>query len=434
MMPSAGLRGANQYVGNRLGLPGLLGALYLGFAIIYWLPGFPVSRLSLVKLGLAFTLVAAIFSVALLRRSFSLPAGLLGPLGFAVIILVAAPGLFQGSPAGVFEQLQDFVLCFLFLWCFYNLAKNGGDVTRLFRLAVGIVTFFALLTLSNLLLGWPNWTAPYENTRVFLHLTGFNMKRTGWSNGLALFFPLVALFLVPVAKTSLRRLYRVFFHVAVIAIIGSQLVCGGRAGLLASIVSGCILLLFSPARKAFLIVALTVIAASLLMSDYLFEHLRLYRLATAQMSVSTLDSFSAGRMGGYLIALELIAQRPLLGHGFGRVVLEDFGIGYTDVHNLWLRLAAESGILLPVTFGGFIASLVARVRSLFRDIIPSERLLIFVLSAVVLNGVVVSMFEPNSLIGTFQNSAVWWAAVGVLLGMASRPGHSGAPHPGPPAR
>jgi O-antigen ligase len=140
------------------------------------------------------------------------------------------------------------------------------------------------------------------------------------------------------------------------------------------------------------------------------------------MSTSTFDSFSAGRISGYMVALELISQRPFRGYGFDQLVLADFGLGYQDVHNLWLRLATEAGVFLPLAFAGLISAFLVRVRSLFRVVTRDERIALYSLAAVVFNGLLLTLFEPNTLLGTFQNSASWWASVGALIGLASRRG------------
>lgn len=413
-----------------VGWGALLLGVYLGLAGVYWLPGLSITVVAAIKLALVGAAVFAVFSVALAKGAFALPTGLLGPIGFIVIVLAAAPGMFQAVPTSAMDTLLDVTLSFLFMWVFFVMAKRGAQLHSVFRLGVVVVVVFCLFTITNLFFSWPTWTSPFENVRLALHVTGFNAKRTGWSNGLAFMFPLTALFLMPRASKggSISAGSVTLFYVSSIAIIVSQLICGGRAGLLSSLTVGFILFLFSPARKHYGVLVLAAIVASFFLSEYLFDQLRIYRLAASQFSTSTIDSFSAGRISGYLIAADLIAERPFAGYGFDQLALTDFGIGYQDVHNLWLRLATESGIILPILFAGMVGACVLRVRGLFRTVKNYERVAVHSFAAVVVSGVVLTFFEPNVLLGSFQNSAAWWAAMGALLGMTSRRASTAA-HP-----
>ena len=50
-----------------------------------------------------------------------------------------------------------------------------------------------------------------------------------------------------------------------------------------------------------------------------------------------------------------------------------------------------------------------------------ESILGLTLLSTLLSGLIISIFEPNALIGSFQNSALWWAAAGAAAALAKKP-------------
>ena len=88
----------------------------------------------------------------------------------------------------------------------------------------------------------------------------------------------------------------------------------------------------------------------------------------------------------------------------------------TEIHNLWLKLAVYTGVLHPAFLLLMVGSLgITTLRNVRRC---GARLLLdesvgYML--VVLSGIAVSMVEPASLVGAFQNTAVWWGVAGAVV-------------------
>ncbi len=389
---------------------------------MYWLPGISVAQLAAVKLLLVGSAVLTVFIVVADARHVRLPKGLLGPAGVILMLFVGAPGLFQAATAGhAFGRVLDTVLGFTFMWALYNYVRRGGDAKRVFIGAALIISALSILTILNLTAGFPTWRAPFGAGRLPLHITGFGAGRTGWSNGIALNLPTAVLFL---SRARMRRfpVGRILtFILILVSIVGSQIVCGGRAGLVASLLVIAAFALTGSSRSMAAVAIVTTVLVAFFLSDFLFEQLRINRLATAVVSVDTIDKFSAGRVRGYIVALDLIGQSPFIGHGIGQVSLQQYGLGYPDIHNIWLKMAVESGIALPVFVFLIICAVLAKALALAKqlrgkDLERDDRLFMLALILIVFVGVVLSFFEPNVLIGTFQNSAIWWAAAGTILG------------------
>ena len=415
-------------------IAGWILTLYLGFSPIYWLPQVSPNILAAIKLTVVGGGVTLIFLSGLASGKLRFPSGLVGPQGFVVLMLAASGGFFQAELGAALSRCFDFLLGFVFLWSFYNFARAGGDYVRVFGRAAMMIVGFSSITLFSGIFGVPDWHSPFRDSiSVSLPLasTGFGGGRTGWSNGISLFLPLALGFIMLRPRRRFTgRVRGVAFAVVCIAIVGAQVVAGGRAGLVASLLAFLGLAFSSISRKATLAVAIVAISAGFFLSDYLVDQLRITDLDASAITVNELDDFSAGRISGYLLAGDLIAKRPLTGYGFEQVELQNYGISYTHIHNLWLRMTVDAGVLLPTAFLFLVIALFRACRRsymtsrseshLHPSTLRANRLALTVLTLVLAEGVVLSLFEPNVLLGTFQNSAVWWGAGGIVLAESKR--------------
>ena len=184
---------------------------------------------------------------------------------------------------------MDIAFGALFLWCFFNLRWQDVDLLLIFRRSVVIISLFAALTVVNKLTGLPDWHAPADLAGFYQPLirTGFGVGSTGWSNGLALYLP-VALFLFMKGSGRGSLFRRVIGLVMVGCLFGSQFASGGRAGLLASLLTILAFIYFSLPRwlkvSTILGLLLATAVSSLLVTTTIElpetwnTHLKLHRL------------------------------------------------------------------------------------------------------------------------------------------------------------
>ena len=401
--------------------------IYLGTAPVFWLPvlghSFKLAKFVLVAAG-----VAAVWYSALQKNQLRFPRGMPGPVGFIVVLLCSSFAFFQANPGSVLSNLQDLVLGFIVLWTFSMLGRNREEAIRLFRNASFIVLFLCLLVLLSWFTGFPGWRSPGGDA---IWEVGFAGLRTGWSNGICFYLPMLVTYPLYCFKKPRSVLIPVL---ALVTILGTQLVVGGRGGMLGSFAGLLVILLSVTPRKYALLTVSMLAIVGFLVADFAYDHLRLNRLQTAAstgVGLETLDYVSSGRIQGYQIALDLSMERPLTGYGFdvGTEILNNRFYYNLEVHNVWLRLLVDGGILLPLAFLTLIASILrlARKRSESRilegirrhgwggPIVFSRAVFPVTLVAVLVSGLTVSMFEPNVLVGAFQNEALWWAAAGTVV-------------------
>ena len=392
-------------------------SLYLGVAPVYWLPGMSPDLLRSMKIGLFILAVGFVFLHGQTVRGV-VPRGLWGPVGFIALIFFSVPGLVQAVDlSSRVEFVMDVGFGAVFLWCFFNAQWRGDiDAGVVLGRSLAVISIFIACTIVNSLTGLPSWQSPYGHT---LTEGGFGSMRTGWSNGLALFLPSV-LFLLgdrPLRKSVIRHLSCL---VILICLVASQFLAGGRAGMLLSILTIVVLTCLRP-QFAILTFSALLLAAVLALPENWYMHMRLDRLEVGVKSLEDLDHFSAQRIGGYLMAVDLLKERPWIGYGIGQVIYETSNARHTEIHNLWLKWMVYCGVLAPLFFLIMVIRLLGiafqqlRLAARWGDARSVAALVLTLLL-----GILLTMAEPNPLVGTFQTSAVWWAVAGTVLGLCVR--------------
>lgn len=404
---------------TKLGIVGLIWVLYLGTAPVYWLPFVSPELMSLVKHLTIYTAVGVTAVVAFTSGRLTLPWGLAGLAGFLLVAIASMPAVAGSEFQIALYRMTDLAYAAIAFTSFFILAKSGYDITKLMKLATVIIALFCLISLLGALSPAYAWRQPAMIGPFDVTQAGFGGLRTGWSNGTALYVPFA--FLWCLNRRGRLSLVGCLVAVAIVlSIVASQYMVGGRAGLLASMVSLVVLAHYLiPAGKrtvGYVVVALVVVTLS---GPAVYQHLRLDRLMqdSGEVGIDTLDHFSANRITTYLFALEMMVERPLTGHGFGKA-----NIGEHEIHNVWLKHGAEGGILL----------LMAELLLVFKILFPTPRRShstgmryapppvnqpYVYLWATLLSGFVISMLEPGMLFGSFQVGAVWWCAAGALTAL-----------------
>ena len=402
----------------------LLLSLYLGLSPIYRISGVSEADLRLFKTAVIAAGVALVLLPPLIQGRLSLPAGPLGPLGFLGLALLSSPGIVQSPDIALSLMfVADIVYGAAFAWCFFHLAREGMEVHLVLVRALFIMAAFAAIQVAVAIAGAPDiislceWDAPVRSP--------FGAHYTAWSVSLALFLPVAAL--LPLVTRGVAPAGATLIGTVLAGLLlGAQFLSGGRAGIMASILSIAALFFGRSSRLlALSLAAIVLMAGAALFDEQCSRHLRLERFSLPFVAgadvPNALNSLGTGRLDGYRIAVQSISERPLLGHGLGQVLVEGVHKSSVEIHSLWLKWAVYCGILAPFWFVVMVGATAVKGLHLLTDRRHSsdQRVSTAALLLVLACGIFASLLQPNALIGSFQYTAMWWAAAGILAGLHS---------------
>ena len=385
--------------------------VYFALVPVVWLPGIPVLAISLVKSALITIGVLLTWAPS---RERDLPSGLAGPMGFAMVALSSSFLLFQAPSLGLaLRFFFEIGVGFVVMWTIRRYQISHGGFPKVAARAAVFHGILSLLIIGAFVTDSPV-RSPSEFGGVALFETGFGTARTGWSVSVALLIP----FATAAAMVSESLLKRVGFLASVALTIVGQVIVGGRSGLLAGIVGIAVVVWGLYRYRGIFAMGLGLVAIAVPFVDFLVENLRFDRLATTPEVFAALDRFSAGRITSALSATDLILERPIWGHGFQRSTVQLIDGTESSIHNLWLRLAVEGGVLLLVAFALVVTNLFARgvrlVRTLSARTDVHESAAALGALAALASGVVISLFEPSMILGSMFGASIWWASAGAI--------------------
>ena len=387
---------------------------------MYWLPSVDPM---LVRAGKGVVLVAS-FAVWFMGRRPSgvrLPRGLFGPAGFTAVALLAIPGMYQAQDFSLaIDLLVDVALSAMFVWLLFSMEMTGHDTMAVFVRGMTLISVFAALPVASALTGVPKFQSPFDLAPFTA--TGFGAGRTGWANALSLYVPIALAVLL--SDSSRRRTAMV----SLVIIVMAQVVSGGRTGLLLSLFSAAGFVVLRGSKKLRAVVLTIVLIGTLLVvmstaargfaAVAASSQLRLDDLG-GRTTFALLDALTSYRLRGYVTALELIPERPFVGHGLGSVRIYVPALAReVEIHNVWLKFAVYCGVLFPLFLLCMVATiLIVSMRAIRTISDRSGRVMATAYLFVLVNGVAITMVEPAALVGTFQNTALWWGVAGSVLAM-----------------
>ena len=357
-------------------------AISIGFGPIYWFPGVPEVTVVAVK-AVALTLFAVSF---LASNSFKFPARYMGAL--ALLVCAAAMSSIYHEDLFVLDAMT--LAAIVIFAGAVSLSDSRMAMWKYVERGVLIFATFAALVIVDGVRGGgvPN---PFYEYYYPLSLSGFAGGRTGWgvSCGFMMAFALIA------AINRTTRAGIVWMAVAAVLAVNSFMV-GTRGGTLTAA-----LLLFSFVAISFKNGKRPLAIASVFILFF-------SALAFVAVNIEWIEStrvwqaFTGGtvrqeniRLNGYQMAFSGLIERPLA--GFGEFDLEA-ALGYSEIHNLWLRLLVERGILAGGVTCAVVFWLVAR---LFKSPVRGA-------SLVIIAGLLPTMFEPTTIFGNFFSTFGFW--------------------------
>lgn len=382
-----------------------------------WVPGVSLGIYNATKVGL----FALLFIISFFRSPLLGPSRFLSFSGMFLVLFVSSYALVSAySVNAAYEALKDLTLPFGFILIIYNYKGSNERLLNVLYAAattVGIVCLFGVL---SYLTGYFDFTPPDPFNDTF-SISGFGGYRTGWSNSIFLFVPLIIFYhLLKYGKLNWISIGLIF------SIISSEFLSGGRAGLISSLL--CVIV-FS-ARRVAIVVPLAILAT--LSYVYLPQEVVTEKFRAAPEIVARgrnlkfitqdeyVDGLTSYRLVGYKVGFELFSKSPLIGFGFGQSDPLSDQMGYgPDIHNVWLKRMIEGGILIFLMLAFLFYSVyrviiknLTHIRVTFSN---REYAFWVFFQTLFFIGLAISMVEPNYLIGSIQGEAFFWICLAFLM-------------------
>lgn len=306
------------------------------------------------------------------------------------------------------------------LMVFIGLTYVDLDSNRSFpyKFLFFLTTVYSIIPTINFFTGYPEWEvwAPISKYRETSEMrafwaTGFNGNRTGWSESLSLFVPLVLLFL----ENSKNPLITILFFC--FPILTSQVISGGRNGLLASLIAIVIIIIRKYGWPGIMkTLGFIILVFTFFLYEYTEDILILFRIYDKTSGVINED-LTTNRSVMYNAFFEIYLESPFFGKGylgsqkalFPKYIAED-GL---EMHNGILRVFIDHGLF----FGILMLSLLSfSIKVAVHNVLKKDKSVFnFMFSIIVLQGVFISLFQPLSLFGGFQISVLWWLSLGFII-------------------
>lgn len=400
---------------------------------IYWLPGIPITAISLLKDGLLalFVLVMLVRQV-LSRDSSFLPFLLLyqGDL-FLIGIVFASFGVMNSAePLASFLYWARYVLTFGLYFCVYRLLSLSSvhreRLQYLLLLPVFISVFYMLLVTAGL---FPKIPPPSEfseglNQIFGTQIIGFSYRRNVMCQSIAYIWPVCFYHFIPIARGSTSK-FRLIWGFMCLLLFAAAVISTARGGLLLIVVVSVFGLVLSirNARTLLILVSVTTFLSLAIVtvisnsdSLNLYKMIVLRDFSPRKGKRSEADNLSSGRVSNYAMGLKLFQENFVTGIGFGqfsKIAEDDLDSG-RFIHNLYLSIGVEAGIL--AAFCIFLFNLWQAVRWTIFVVRNRNQLetSVFVWHGILLINFGETFFQPGSMFSALHVALPFWFSIGAL--------------------
>lgn len=395
--------------------------IYLIISPIYWLPGIDYNIIKYLKILLIILIIG--YFIIDSKWIFTIPKPFKAPL--IILVLWFIPFLLTTKKSIDILQLAIFYGNYFFGFLTAILAYNryinyNSNISKFKFVFIGI-SFLCVFPISNFYFEVPNWLSPLaiengtESLDVFWS-TGFHGSRTGWSIVLSEFVPFSLLFILPKNNKKLSLKHLTLFLFILIPIVGAQIICMGRGGLLGSMISIFIILYKVFSRK---ILILFVGLSFFLFNSFANQIFFALRISDEDGRKQSLEDISSSRDKLIKQAPELIINSLLFGNGYkGSSITNDENIIRSDeksqeIHNVFIRIFVDHGVIFGSIIMFFLFQIILNCIKILR--LNEPPVLMIISCCIIISGIVSANFEPNTIFGNFQNLPLWWVSVGFVL-------------------
>jgi len=238
-----------------------------------------------------------------------------------------------------------------------------------------------------------------------LYNNGYNIGRTGWNTSLIILYFLF-LYLFYNVKSRFDRLICFF---VLFLILLSVFISDGKTG---TIIIFSFLLLNFVKKIGYIKSSIFIVSFSLLIYYY-FDTIKYFLIQNSRLGMIFDKSadFTTGRGDASLTAIEIIKENLLIGTAYkGGYTLFDYGYDYKDIHNVWMNIIANFGIIFFILYFTCLTFFIANA---FK-ISWKERKNVFAFYQLIIASFIVTFVEPLVFVSYLPYVAIFWFALGCM--------------------
>ncbi len=390
---------------------------------IYWLPGISASSIEALKNALILIYLSVSVVRAVIRRQklmafiFQTKASkFVGVLVFALL-----PGVFSGRDLSVSLPIWSRYVAALLIYAsfrqtFHVYQGAALKIMKILALPVGISGTYVILAKLGILTPFP---LP-NSFRIESVLMGFSYRHSGLAWQIAFVAPIItACFLRNLRGGNIIWvLWGLLLGILLVVVALTE----NRGGAIASIISIFIVFQILARKKTqiFLfgvIVMLVFSMKSFFIKDVLLRGWNGNLLHNSRSIQLVADKISDGRIAIWQLSLHQFLGHPFVGIGLGKSGFSMLlhGMRATNVHNLYLGIASESGFFAAaVSLSFFLFLLVYYYRKIKESRALSQNYIIIASYAIIVVGFMNSIVEAGSMFNALYLGLPFWLALATI--------------------
>ena len=238
-----------------------------------------------------------------------------------------------------------------------------------------------------------------------LYNNGYNVGRTGWNTSLVVIYFLFLLLL----NNCVKIFDKIICYSNLFLIIASTLVSDGKTGIII-IVS---FFIFNFMRKIGYILSSVFLVSSFLLVSYYFNYIKIFLIENTRLGMifdSSAD-FTTGRNDASLTAIEIIKDNIIIGTAYkGGYNLFDYGYEYKDIHNVWLNLIANFGVVYFLFYITFLGLFVFNAIKISKKYGENS----YIYYQLILACFIITLVEPWVFVSYLPYMAIFWFILGSM--------------------
>jgi hypothetical protein len=303
------------------------------------------------------------------------------------------------------QALYSLILIFMTILTTSIILNHKMNLFKFLSVAAYFISILCFIHISIVLLSLDSHM--FTN----FHYSAFSRAlKTNWSNSIALFTIIIPVHAVLSGKSKFKVFLSLMY--GSFPILASQMISGGRAGVIASFLSILMFVYYSLPRKYIFLYFIFIFIFYFFQSDAMHFLSRTYYtiIGVDTYGFDVVNNLSSQRLFHWIYALDEISNSPLFGSGLGNGIVYNTGTnndGLT-IHNVFLRKGMELGVPFMILMSAplfMVGYRYFKIRFLFKLNSNAHE---FYSIVIMCSALFISLLEPSYIWSGLGQSWIFW--------------------------